>query len=465
MPHPLLTALETELRQLATSVRNVTGDDRAASVMQGNGLAPSVDRHELAHTAIALADQIKIQGSDAIRGDEQKLNEYKTRLEYMRTNTVPNLFNGHAPTTVPAYLITLDALRQALKPELALDPQEVADDIRLAKSITTKLRGLNTRVVELEPKVGAFEGMANEIVQAHAAADQLPTDLVTLREARDEIRSLREMAERDRNAAAEFLDEMKRYEESAKLRIAQSEEYQRTQMAKWNSISDATKESASDIIARCEDAMRTSTSLGLSGAFHDQAVSLKGSMAYWVVGLILALGAGAYFGGQQLHQLSQAIEASTPPMIIWTRLFISLLSVGAPVWFGWLATKQIGQRFRLAEDYAYKASISKAYEGYRREAVELDPAFQIKLFSSALARLDEQPLRFVEHKTHGSPWHELMDSDVIRQALKLAPELAGKFTAMAKEKVEEAKKDNPSTKDKRKAETVSDDLDDSDDKQ
>jgi hypothetical protein len=126
--------------------------------------------------------------------------------------------------------------------------------------------------------------------------------------------------------------------------------------------------------------------------------------------LVGALAAGAIVGGSQLHQLSETIQASTAPTIVWTRIAVSLLSVGAPVWFAWLATKQIGQRFRLSEDYAYKASISKAYEGYRREAAQLDEDFQKRLLASALARLDEQPLRFVEHVTHGSPWHELLGS-------------------------------------------------------
>ena len=186
--------------------------------------------------------------------------------------------------------------------------------------------------------------------------------------------------------------------------------------------------------------MRTSTSFGLAGAFHERAMALTWSMVFWVVGLIVALGSGAYFGGQQLQHLSTAIEASTPAMIVWTRLFLSLLSIGAPVWFAWLATKQIGQRFRLAEDYAYKASISRAYEGYRREAVHLDADFQARLFSSALARLDEQPLRFVEPETHGSPWHELLASNVFTEALRMAPELADKFTDMARETIDTAKK-------------------------
>lgn len=101
-----------------------------------------------------------------------------------------------------------------------------------------------------------------------------------------------------------------------------------------------------------------------------------------------------------------------------------LLSVAAPVWFAWLATKQIGQRFRLSEDYALKASVSRAYEGYRQEAHRIDEDLEARLLESALARLDEQPLRLVESDSHGSPWHELLASDVVKQAIRAVPGFA-----------------------------------------
>ena len=81
---------------------------------------------------------------------------------------------------------------------------------------------------------------------------------------------------------------------------------------------------------------------------------------------------------------------------------------GAPLWFAWLASKQIGQRFKLAEDYAFKASVAKAYEGYKTEAARLDKDFEARLFSSALTRLEEAPLRFMNNTEHSSPVHEMI---------------------------------------------------------
>lgn len=157
-------------------------------------------------------------------------------------------------------------------------------------------------------------------------------------------------------------------------------------------------------------------------------------MWVWVGGLVIALGIGSWIGSTQLRSFSEVIkQPDSNSTVAVINLVLALLSVGATVWFSWLATKQIGQRFRLAEDYAFKASVSRAYEGYRREAANIDEEFVSRLFSSALSRLDEQPLRLVESTTHGSPWHELASSDLIRKATASVPDFAASVTQLAKD--------------------------------
>ncbi|MCY1231618.1 hypothetical protein D9M72_440730 [compost metagenome] len=121
-----------------------------------------------------------------------------------------------------------------------------------------------------------------------------------------------------------------------------------------------------------------------------------------------ALAAGAIVGAFRISALQALLAAEASTGRIALNLVLAFISVAAPVWFAWIATKQIGHRFRLSEDYAFKASVAQAYEGYRREAARLDEKFAKRLFSSALDRIDEAPIRFVEHETHGSPWHEIL---------------------------------------------------------
>ncbi|MCE4406921.1 hypothetical protein I5139_23105, partial [Escherichia coli] len=140
-------------------------------------------------------------------------------------------------------------------------------------------------------------------------------------------------------------------------------------------ISDLKKNSlkAQEYLAMCEEAIRASTSKGLAGAFEIKAEKLNWSIRLWVGGLAMALSAGGFVGYERLKALSAVLSQPNPnAIVIGTQLILSVFSIGAPLWFAWLSTKQINQRFRLAEDYAYKASVAKAYEGYRNEASKLD---------------------------------------------------------------------------------------------
>lgn len=415
-----LQTILSELEAAATGIMGY-GEARPLNVAYTNFGMAGIDRDELAGRAADLASRIKDAAPDELSSDlDAKLSAFPQRLQYMRSATIPHIFNGNANTAVPAYLITLDTLERVLRPLLSVGE---ADKKALTKEISdlrANVRSLKARANAVEPSIGELDGMAKSIVAAHDAAVRLPTDLQELEESRHKIDKIAKSV-----AASEGT--IRHLAESAKVsadRISNGAEH------------------AEKIIEKCETALRASTAVGLAGAFHDRAEALRKSLWPWVLGLVCALIFGAVVGGLQLHQLAESIQASTAPTIVWTRIAVSLLSVGAPVWFAWLSTKQIGQRFRLSEDYAYKASISKAYEGYRREAVDLDEDFQKRLFASALTRLDEQPLRFVESETHGSPWHELLSSDVVKDAIRIAPELVGEWKKKAVDTVAASKKRN-----------------------
>ena len=170
----------------------------------------------------------------------------------------------------------------------------------------------------------------------------------------------------------------------------------------------------------------------MAAAFSERSKELARSMWFWIVGLVAALATGSFLGTNQLLALSDAFSSpGASASVIVLNILLSILSVGAPVWFAWLSTKQIGQRFRLSEDYGFKASVSRAYEGFRREAARFDEDMGAKLLGSALARLDELPLRLVEEQSHGSPWHELTSSDVVKKAMNEIPGFAGQVRDLA----------------------------------
>lgn len=414
--HPTLTKLRAQLENVIAQVQASVPNDEPFGSAHGNWSFPGLTRIELIEEGRSIIQLINEHGSDEIGADaEKRLLDYQRRLQHLQAQTIPQIW-GNSGQAVPAYMFTLGGLRKALAPALTKDNQ--AENTAKLRKLSTQLRGMESRINGLEPRTAQLTAMISRIEQAYEAADQLPTDLESLAEARLTLTNLVLEAQKDkghlssvREEADKIIPELNQSAVNAKA-----------------------------VLERCETAYSAATSVGLAAAFTERSNALSKSMWVWVCGLISALGAGSYFGSKQLATLSELFkipDASTS--IISLNFVLSVLSIGAPVWFAWLATKQIGQRFKLSEDYAFKASVSRAYEGFRREAARIDEAMEARLLASALTRLEELPLRLVETESHGSPWHELASSDIVKQAMKAVPgfaqqvkELAGKTVGAVK---------------------------------
>ena len=405
--HKDLDSVCTALDSLATAVVNGWSSDATMTDTLG-WFAPVMTRQELAALATSLVEDIRSADADEVAASIKVLVlDLPRRLQILQVTTVPHFFNGNGGQAIPAYIATITFIRAALLP--AMGWQTMPDTKALPAALARRARAALSELDQLTPSIATLSQQIAEIQSAHAIADTLPIDLQALAEARAKLE--RASSESAISAAA----------------IKEAREASATDLSK---MKDAYTE-AEKLVQQCEAAYHITTTKGLAGAFDQRAGKLAWSMWTWVFGLVVALGVGSFIGANRLELLSKALSVPNPNiMSVAMQALLSLLSVGAPLWFAWIATKQIGQRFRLAEDYAFKASVAKAYEGYRKEAARIDPAFVAQLFGSALARLDEAPLRLVETSNHGSPWHELANSDGVQRAFRLAPDLQEEVSAL-----------------------------------
>ena len=405
--HETLQAIQESLKGLISQLQASIPNDNPLSTGQGNWSFPGLSRSELISYTKEICDLIDLHGVDDIGEQNKLLETYVTRIQYLQTQTVPNIM-GSASTVIPAFIHTIDGLKRALSP--VLTPEAPVEIQKRIKEQRNRLRAIEAQIDSLSPRTESLEAIIQDIEHAHSVADQLPTDLASLAEARQQLATLLHGANKDCDVLEGIIDLSQKYDQA----LANS------------------ADQAKSVLARCETAYAAATSVGLAAAFAKRSKELSSSMWVWVAGLILSLAAGGYFGSSRLHELSNMVikpEVSSPAITL--NILLALLSVGAPVWFAWLSTKQIGQRFRLAEDYAFKASISSAYEGFRREAAQFDKEMETRLLSSALTRFDELPLRLVETTTPGSPWHELLTSDLIKDTLKIAPNFSEQVKSLA----------------------------------
>lgn len=408
--HKILEDVCVALDKLANTVTKAWTDDRTLAEVHGWN-HPAVTRHDLANQAWGLEGKIRDANLEEVDEDMMEvLKDVPRKLGLIQTATVPYMFNGNGHQAVPAYMATLAWLTNVLTPYIGW--QNLQDKNAMPAPIARRLRSLHAQLESIIPSKEDLEQQIKLIQDATDTAEALPTDLQELKEAKKVVNQIA-------TDSAELFGKIKTNHGDSKTALDNITQQQ---------------DEADKLVQKCEEAYRITTTKGLAAAFDSRASQLSVSMRLWAVGLFVALTASAYFGSQRMGLLVKIIEqpGETKPEVIWMNILLTVFSVGAPVWFAWLATKQIGQRFRLAEDYAFKASVAKAYEGYRREAARIDESFEARLFGSALTRLEEAPLRLVESETHGSPWHELISSEVFQNALKTMPELKIKFVEVFK---------------------------------
>lgn len=405
--HATLDVIREQLTQVIVQVKATVPASQPFGIAHNNWSFPGLTSEDLVAEVQSLVDLIDEHGETDLGDADTVLLDYVRRIKFLHQSTVPNIW-GNPAVGVPTFLFTLHGLQKELA--ATLSPYDHSKAVVKLRKLTNQVRSMEARLKELEPRTTSLSSMVARIENAHDAADQFPTDLASLAEDREKLQGLLRNATKD-------------YGHIEELRV------------KADQLDDRLRRSTEDaksVLERCETAYSAATSVGLAAAFSERSGVLSKSMWIWVAGLVVALVAGSYFGSAQLHALSELSKLSdVTTSVVILNLMLSLLSVGAPVWFGWLATKQIGQRFRLSEDYAFKASISRAYEGFRREAARVDENMEARLLASALTRLDEQPLRLVETDTHGSPWHELAASDLVKEAMRAVPGFAGQVRDLA----------------------------------
>lgn len=382
----IITNLCDVLDELSEVVRNSSSEDQILKNVYG-WAHPPLTRNDLAKIPKEMSQGLRSFEITEIENDlSEVIGKIPEKIRSMYGDTIPYMFNGNGAQAIPIYLSTLEWIRQIISPLMGWEVLQ--DNKAMPTQIARRLRGIQADLENIIPNKENLENQISLINDATEAAENLPTDLQSLKEARHQVSELEKESSFDRKKVTEHKASVE---------------------AQLKSINEL-HEQAEKLIESCEDAYRITSTKGLALAFDQRASSLKWSIRLWVGGLLFALGVGAWIGHQRIQVLTTSLtEPNLNWGIIWIQIILSLTSVLAPLWFAWLATKQISQRFKLAEDYDFKASVAKAYEGYKKEAAKIDKEFEARLFNVALTRLEEAPLRLMYSNNHGSPTHEMLE--------------------------------------------------------
>lgn len=408
-----IDALSNQLQQLGKAITEQISQNERFSQFWG-WWAPHLNKTQISKQFYDLSDILQSNKTTIdLKTYESEIKSLAEYVSYVEQNVIRNNHINQDPSNAIGALFRAYSHFQD-RIALITHWQVVRSSKILTPALISKLQSTQADIENIAPDKDVLKKQIGLISAATLAAEELPTTLQRLNQTNSKI--------------SEYLAESTANNSRISDNAATAKRY-------IDEITSFAAE-ASALITQCEEAYRTTTSRGLAAAFDERATSLRVSIRWWVGLLSASLIAGSYIGYLRVDQLTAALNAQAPDWgVIWAKGILSVLSIGAPLWLAWLATKQIGQRFRLAEDYGFKASVAKAYEGYRREAAKIDDAFVSRLFGSALTRLEEAPLRFVEQETHSSPWDELRNSPEFREAVEKIPGLFERAAGVFKAKI------------------------------
>lgn len=166
-------------------------------------------------------------------------------------------------------------------------------------------------------------------------------------------------------------------------------------------------EKAKELAERVEELLPGAASAGLARAFKERKeVFLWPKRIWaWALALTLAVMFAAVFFDPTRPEISQDTFGE-----IFMYLFSRIPFAVPLVWMAWYAARRHSQALRLEEDYAHKESLSRSFEGYKKQISELEDAEvnkkqTLNLVEKTLGALSADPGRiYRERNEDGTPF-------------------------------------------------------------
>lgn len=292
------------------------------------------------------------------------------------------------------------------------------------------LSELNEKIKFLEPVVRELEGSLDSIQELHSTAE---TTLAAQRVMQGQGATILADLEKAKTSALASAEVLSKYEANAKneqdiinslARKANKTDQQiKNLMAEIQgktSLIDAVLARATSAAEENEKQQReiartleAASKYGMAVSFKERKDELRFPMLLWGGVFILAI--AALFTTGVLYILPEIKEGNA---INGLELLIRIPLVAPLVWLGWVAAKQYGYVARIREDYSFKYASALAFEGYKKEALSVDPDMLRDLLSVATKNMAFNPLRIYSSEgSDESPFHDLL-SRIFRCRMK-----------------------------------------------
>lgn len=164
--------------------------------------------------------------------------------------------------------------------------------------------------------------------------------------------------------------------------------------------------------------LEKSITASLGGAFAEKERESRSRDKWWLCLLTASVFSLWWIGSARYEQISILIASKATVEQFLVQALFGLSTLSAPIWLAWLATKRLSKTYAISEDYAYKAAVAQAYQGYRDTVKDGDEQMRLRLFATVITQLDASPVRFISNQHPGTPWQDLMNQSWMQEILK-----------------------------------------------
>ena len=286
------------------------------------------------------------------------------------------------------------------------------------QEIETSKSSSNTLLAEIEGSRDAAINACKKVETAQAQADGFVGEITTAHKTSidlsDQIKTLLANVTAQKAALDKIVEHLTKSDE-----IAIGYEIQ---------VSQLTKE-VEALKKRVEDLLPGATSAGLASAFCTQKNRFTAPQWCWLTTFVLCILALLSISLPSFWNAT--FGATAHAMLTWDEtlhgLAIRLPIVIPLVWLAIYAGRHYMLAARLAEEYAYKEAVSTAFEGYKREMLNIvaedaaHPTPITKLCVNVLTAIAERPGRIYEGKHQ-----DITIQNELKEALEKAAEFSKK---------------------------------------
>jgi len=170
-----------------------------------------LSKQQVSYVISNQISKLKSYGNKKVTdGFTRAINNHIEKIDLLNTNS-KSYFTDHAQHllhSVPGILHTLQVIFSDIDFEL-FSYENIQDKKLLPRGLAVRLRSANANLDKIDESSEDLKGKIAVINEAHEAAESLPTDLASLKEAKIELTSLIAAANSELNTAKKELSTLK----------------------------------------------------------------------------------------------------------------------------------------------------------------------------------------------------------------------------------------------------------------